>query len=201
MTRSLALAVLAATALAGTNAQAQFGNPIVDRDHSSSYRYDPFSDTHFVDNHRRTIRESAFDLDRGHIDDGSYRYVDRIVFDEFGRRVREYGYVWTSYGKPHGRLTREVITVNHRPDPFCRPGFGGPGREVRRDRDTVIFSRPQPGREVRRDRDTVIFSQPQPGRQVERNRDTVIFSQPQSNSRRSTQRNLNNLIRGLSGRR
>lgn len=182
MPRSLALALLGVVALGASDANAQ--NRPIYREYSSSYRYDPFSDTHFVDNDRHTVRESALDWDRHHMDPGSFRYVDRIVCDGSGCNVREYGYVWTTNGKPHGKLTRERITVsrphnvhwrNRDTVVFSRPG-GSPGT-VHRDRDTVVFNR-RP-KHVQRDRDTVIFSQPKrSGKTVQRNRDIVTFSRP-----------------------
>jgi hypothetical protein len=113
----VALAVMAGVNT--TTASAQYSNPVVNQFHSGGHHYDPFTDHHTISNHTTSIRESAFDADRNWIDPGSYRYVDRIVYDQYGRRVREHGYTWTSNGKPHGKLTR--VQVTHYPGSTTYP--------------------------------------------------------------------------------
>ena len=166
-------------ALTASAAQAQsFGNPIVGGSDHRHISYDPFSDTTYVDNTRHRIRESYYDYDRNLADPGSRKYVDRYYKDQYGRTVHEYGWTWTTHGKPHGDLTREVVTYtpNHH-----RPVYGGcrnSGGTYHRDRDVISYGLPPQGGTVRRDRDVVSYSTQQPpqGGTVERNRDIVSFS-------------------------
>lgn len=138
-TRTLILSGLAAAITLGLAAEmAQAQNPIVGGRGWQRWGYDPWRDHWYRDRYRERARESAFDWDRGYIDPGSYRYVDRYVRDEHGRLVREYGPTWTSHGTPHGRLTRERVA--HYPGGWRRPGY------TERDRDVIIYAQPGSGR-------------------------------------------------------
>lgn len=85
--------------------------------------YDPFSNNYVVDTHREMSRASAYDPNRGVVDPGSYRYVNRWVRDETGAMVQEYGYTWTSYGVPHGNLKRVQTTYTPPSQPYYPPGM------------------------------------------------------------------------------
>jgi hypothetical protein len=107
------LCVAAAFGLVGLNrADAQgFGNPVVidSGRHVTGVEYDPWNDQVTVHRHRDLVRASAWDPARGYVDPGSLHYVDRYVRDEYGRLFREQGYKWTSYGVPHGDLTKTIV--------------------------------------------------------------------------------------------
>jgi hypothetical protein len=88
-----------------------FGNPVVidTGRHVTGVEYDPWNDQLTVHRHRDLLRASAWDPARGYVDPGSLHYVDRYVRDQYGRLYREQGYKWTSYGVPHGDLTKTVV--------------------------------------------------------------------------------------------
>ncbi|MEM9702932.1 MAG: hypothetical protein AAF907_10875, partial [Planctomycetota bacterium] len=127
-------------------------NPIVHRDGFVDTEYDPF--TNITDVNRQTLstRASAYDPNRGVVDPGSLRQIDRWIRVN-GQWVREHGTTWTSYGVPHGHLTRDRSTFRPyagayptpHPLPYPTP-FPGQGGVRENDRDTVLFStgRPQP---------------------------------------------------------
>ena len=214
MTRLTAIAALLVLTAASQSFAQSFGNPIVGGSDSQHITYDPFSDTTFIDNTRHRVRESAFDPDRNYADYGSRKYVDRYYTDEHGQTVHEYGWTWTTNGKPHGQLTREVVTYT--PHHTHRPVYGGcpnsGGGQIRRDRDIITYSPQQGGPQggvVNRDRDIVTFSMPntprrggQPGT-VQRDRDIVTFDAPSSNNNRSnsTRNNIESQIRNFINRR
>ena len=194
MTSRLSFAALLIT-LAASSAQAQqFGNPIVGGSDHHHISYDPFSDTTYVDNTRHRIRESYYDYDRNIADPGSRQYVDRYYKDQHGRTVHEYGWTWTSGGKPHGDLTREVVTYTPN---YPRRGCQNGGGTVHRDRDVISYSTPNQGGTVRRDRDVISYS-PQQGQQggtVRRDRDIVSFgAQTQQQQQPKRNNNLNNAV-------
>lgn len=172
MTRFTAIAALTILAAANINqANAQWSNPIVDGYDRRNVQYDPFSDTTYIDNTQHRFRASYYDYDRNQADPGSRRYVDRYVTDQQGRRVHEYGWTWTTNGKPHGDLVREVVTYT----PHCNRGGG----VVNRDRDIISYSPQQGGGTVQRDRDIVSFGAQSQGGTYNRNRQHVGFgSQP-----------------------
>ena len=105
--------VAAVFAFAGIrHADAQgFGNPVViDTGRNvTGVEYDPWNDQVTVHRHRDLVRASAWDPARGYVDPGSLHYVDRYVRDQYGRLYREQGYKWTSYGVPHGDLTKTIV--------------------------------------------------------------------------------------------
>ncbi len=136
--RSVALACFAVVAAwnLSTAPRAEAQNPIIDTHYHGSVDYDPFHDHVTVVRNREFVRESALDPYRNHIDPGSFVRVDRTFRDSQGRLVREFGTKWTSYGVPHGNLTRQVVTHQiHRPT--------GPSVEFH-DHDNVVYSRPVP---------------------------------------------------------
>ena len=187
-------------------------NPIVDRDGFTDVEYDPFSNVIDVNRQRVSKRLSAYDPNRGYVDPGSLRHVDRWIRVN-GQWVREHGTTWTSHGVPHGNLTRDRSTfVPHHP----YPGHHGGIRH--NDRDTVIYSVPNnpqsvPGRRgnggIRHnDRDTVIYSVPSNpapqngnGGGVRHNdRDTVLFSTQNGGSANNGSANNGSANNGNRGR-
>ncbi|MGI9473065.1 MAG: hypothetical protein ACR2NZ_16105 [Rubripirellula sp.] len=72
-------------------------------------RYDPFTGQIVVRTGQTTVRESYLDPNRGQIDDGSFRRVNRVETDLNGVRWHVTGTQWTSYGVPHGNLSRRRI--------------------------------------------------------------------------------------------
>ncbi|NNJ25519.1 hypothetical protein [Alienimonas chondri] len=142
-------------------------NPIVNQNGFVDTEYDPFTDVLDVNRQTLSTRLSAYDPNRDHVDPGSLRRVDRWIRVN-GRLVREHGMTWTSYGVPHGNLTRDSSTFtpnNPYPTPYPSPYPSGGVRE--NDSDTVIFSTgPQPGQGGVRENDShsVLYSTaPQPG--------------------------------------
>lgn len=114
-TRSLSLAVVAllSVASAASNACAQNGwfNPEV---YNSGRKvtgatYDPFTGRIIVRTDQTKVRESYLDPNRGQIDPGSYRNVNRYETDINGVRWHVTGTQWTSNGTPHGNLSRRRI--------------------------------------------------------------------------------------------
>ena len=88
--------------------------------------YDPFSGQVVVRSDRTRVRESYFDSARDRVDPGSRHYVDRIETDFSGVRWRVRGWSWTSFGVPHGNLTRTRLE-----------GTGVPG--VAHERNTTVM--------------------------------------------------------------
>jgi hypothetical protein len=108
------------------------GNPVVldSGRHVTGVDYDPWNDQLTIQRHRDLVRASAFDPARGYVDPGSLHYVDRYLRDAYGRLYRERGYKWTSYGVPHGDLTKTIV-------------HGGPGIRVE-DSSRVLYSTRKP---------------------------------------------------------
>ena len=209
---SLTLASLTlATFLGAAQEQAQAQNPIVGGSASSSISYDPFNDHTYIDNTTNTVRQSYFDANRNNVDPGSYKYVDRQFVDSNGQLVREYGYTWTSFGKPHGNLTREKVTTYYPApsNPGCPLSPGG-GTTIY-EQGNVQYSQPFPGNNgvvtvpgggtTVRDRQNVLYSRqlPNNGRRIPgsttvRDRQNVAYSvaqppQPQGQGRNSNNNN------------
>ena len=109
-------------------------NPVVGRDGFVDTEYDPFSNITDVNRQTITTRQSALDPNRGYVDPGSLRRVDRWI-NVNGKQVREHGTTWTSYGVPHGNLTRDSSTFTPYP--------GGGVRE--NDSNSQIYFAPNAG--------------------------------------------------------
>lgn len=102
--------------------------------------YDPFSNNYVVGTNREMARASAYDPNRGVVDPGSYRYVNRWVRDETGAMVQEYGYTWTSYGVPHGNLKRVQTTYTPPAQPYYPTGM------ISQNTTGMVYGpQPQPG--------------------------------------------------------
>jgi len=140
MTRLSTIAALFVLTAASSQTFAQYSNPIVGGSDSQHISYDPWNDTTYIDTTKHRIRESAYDHDRHMVDYGSKKYVDRYFKDQHGRTVHEYGWTWTTNGKPHGDLTREVVTYTpNRPKYHgggCSKGGGG---FVERDKEIISY--------------------------------------------------------------
>jgi hypothetical protein len=131
----VALSLLGTTIVAAATApEANAQNPIIDHRLSGMVDYDPFTDHVTVVRNRDVVRASALDPYRDRVDPGSLVRVDRYFRDSRGRLVREFGTKWTSYGTPHGTLTRQVVTHSHH--------HSGPSVEWH-DSDRVVYSSPQ----------------------------------------------------------
>ena len=113
-------------------------NPVVGRDGFVDTEYDPFSNITDVNRQTITTRQSALDPNRGYVDPGSLRQVDRWIRVN-GKLVREHGTTWTSHGVPHGNLTRDSSTFT----PY--PGVPGQGGVLENNSDSVIYFAPTPG--------------------------------------------------------
>ncbi len=165
-----------AVAVMGFTPAAKAGNPYVDGWQSGSISYDPFNDHTYIYNDRTRVRESAYDWNRGYMDPGSFKYVDRYFYDDYGRLVHEFGPTWTTYGKPHGELTRETVTTYY-------PGYGGDwcgtpgGGYTEHNNDTVIYLH-NGGGVTEHNSDTVLYSKkfPSNGGVTKKTNDTVLFS-------------------------
>ncbi len=170
---NISLTLVALATLGNIASEANAQNPIIGGDERTDYYYDPFNDHTYINRERVSVRESALDWDRMHVDPGSRRYVDRYFRDRQGFLVHEYGWTWTSNGRPHGKLTRRRVRHYPNPRPGCGggggfPGGGGGGVSID-DRETVIYSqggnrRPGRGNNPRRgggvtvdDKQTIIF--------------------------------------------
>lgn len=104
----LAACISAAASLTVANiARAQ--NPIVGYETSNSSDYDPWNNNVNVYRNRTITKASALDPYRDRVDPGSLRKVDRYVRDSYGRWVREFGYTWRSFGRPHSTLSRQRV--------------------------------------------------------------------------------------------
>jgi hypothetical protein len=137
----MALSLLGTTLLATSARQATAQNPVIDMRLSTGVRYDPFDDHVTVVRNRDIVRASALDPHRDRIDPGSFVRVDRYYRDSRGRLVHEFGTQWTSYGVPHGNLTRQVVTQT--PASLSTPSVEW------QDRGTVVYSQ-RPAYEVNR---------------------------------------------------
>ena len=113
-------------------------NPVVGRDGFVDTEYDPFSNITDVNRQTITTRQSALDPNRGYIDPGSLRRVDRWI-NVNGKQVREHGTTWTSHGVPHGNLTRDSSTFT----PY--PGGPGQGGVRENDSNSAIYFAPSAG--------------------------------------------------------
>jgi hypothetical protein len=96
--------------------------------------YDPFNNVLDVNRQSLKTRLSALDPNRGHVDPGSLRQVDRWIRVD-GKWVREHGTTWTSHGVPHGNLTRDSSQFTPNPG-------GIPGGVRENNSDSVIYSMP-----------------------------------------------------------
>ena len=92
-------------ASAGT-ASAQYPNPIVAQQITTSAAYNPWTDHWSIDTTRSSVRSSYYDPYRGYVDPGSVQSVNRYVPDGRGGLALEQGTTWTSGGVPHGELSR-----------------------------------------------------------------------------------------------
>ena len=72
-------------------------------------RYDPFTGQIVVRTDQTKVRESYLDANRGQIDQGSYRRVNRYERDANGVQWHVTGTQWTSFGVPHGNLSRKRV--------------------------------------------------------------------------------------------
>jgi hypothetical protein len=72
-------------------------------------RYDPFTGQIVVRTDQTKVRESYLDPNRGQIDPGSYRQVNRYETDVNGVQWHVTGTQWTSFGVPHGNLSRKRV--------------------------------------------------------------------------------------------
>lgn len=93
-------------------ANAQGWNPVIwdGGQQLKGIRYDPFSGRIQIETERNKVRESVTDPNRGYIDPGSYCYVNEYQTDQYGSRWHVRGYRWTSYGVPHGNLSRTRVS-------------------------------------------------------------------------------------------
>jgi hypothetical protein len=186
----LTVAVLGGIGNMAVEAKAQ--NPIVGGGSQTDVYYDPFNDHTYVKRERISVRESAFDPGRMYVDPGSKRYIDRYFRDNNGQLVREFGWTWTSNGRPHGKLTRQRVRRYSNPRPGCNgPGSGG-GVTID-DQDTVVFSVGGNKRRPNNNRRPKYNGRPgnnrRPGGTTIDDRKTVIFD---ANSRNKNNRNRNN---------
>lgn len=109
----VATLAVAASFFTSGNAQAQgWYNPEIYNSGRcvTGARYDPFTGQIIVRTDQTKVRESYLDPNRNHIDPGSYRQVNRIETDMNGVRWHVTGTQWTSYGVPHGNLSRRRLS-------------------------------------------------------------------------------------------
>jgi len=200
------LTAVVLTGIATLSDEAKAQNPIVGGSEHTDVIYDPFADHTYVKRERVSVRESAFDPGRMYVDPGSAKYVDRYFRDNNGQTVHEYGWTWTSYGRPHGKLTRRRVTHYPPRRPGCQPG-GGPGGVTIDDSETIVYDAggnrpPRTGRPPRRnprrnprqgggvsvdDRETVIYSV-DPNRNKSKNNNR---NNRRNNNQRQTRKNNN----------
>ena len=74
------------------------------RNHVDGFHFDPYTGRWTVDTTQNKVKESATDPNRGHVDPGSLRHVNRW---EGNRHVT--GTRWTSYGVPHSNLQYHTV--------------------------------------------------------------------------------------------
>ncbi len=172
-TLQIALTITVLTVIGTTATKVQAQNPIVGGDRRTDVYYDPFNDHTYVNRESISVRESAFDPGRMYVDPGSKRYVDRYFRDSYGETVREFGWTWTSYGKPPGKLTRQRIRSYPNRRPGCNGGYPGGGGVTIDDRETVVFSQGNQGRPGNRPRPGY---RPRPGHTTVKDNQTVIYS-------------------------
>ncbi|MEO6808789.1 MAG: hypothetical protein ABI353_06725 [Isosphaeraceae bacterium] len=173
----LVLGVLAAVAtLAVTpTVHAQPPNPIVGDTgrYVTTNQYDPFSNNYVTGTNRDMTRASAYDPNRNVIDPGTYQYVNRWVTDEYGRRVQEYGYTWTSYGVPHGNLKRVQTTYTPPAQPY-NPYY--PPGTIQQNTTSMVYGPQQPG-QIQQNTTGMVYGPQQPG-QVQQNTTGMYYSGP-----------------------
>ena len=81
-------------------------NPTIaqSQNHFDGFHYDPYTGRWTVDTTQNKLKESATDPNRGHVDPGSLRRVNRWQGNTHVTGTR-----WTSYGVPHSNLQYHTV--------------------------------------------------------------------------------------------
>lgn len=84
-------------------------NPVIDRQESGEFKYDPRTGRWELKNTTDTIHASALDRNRGLVDPGSLRSTSNVARDAQGNVIETTVTSWTSRGVPHSNTTTRRI--------------------------------------------------------------------------------------------